>query len=505
MDTVEYDVLVSGLGPVGATLTGLLAKRGLRVLAIDREIAPHPLPRAVHFDHEIMRIFQGLGVAGAVLDHARAMPDYEFRTANGDVLIHLPPQPDTPSAWAMGYMFHQPGLEAVLRAALDNTPNAEVRLGCRLERFEQTSSTVTATIATPQGERAVRARYIVGCDGASSLVREAIGGDLFSYGFDEPWLVIDARVVAESRVPEINLQICDPARPTTCVLSGPSRHRWEFMLLAGETPEAMMTDETIATLLAPWNCGPLEIERKAVYRFHGLVAQRWRSGRAFIAGDAAHQTPPFAGQGMCAGVRDAANLAWKLSAVLAGDADEALLDTYQVEREPHARAVIELAIGMGRVVCTLDPDAAAARDAHMLALREAGMSPLPPTAPPPLADGCIVAGSPGAGLPLPQPIAETAGGRPRRMDDELPDDAWLISRTPLQTPLVGARFIDLDAEVLAPFRPALAAWLEARGAEAVLVRPDRYVFGTGTPASLAMAWSKSLTPSAVPPEKELTC
>ena len=492
METVDYDVLVSGLGPVGATLTALLAKRGLRVLAIDRETAPHPLPRAVHFDHEIMRIFQGLGVAGAVLDHARAMPDYEFRAANGDVLIHLPPQPDTPSGWAMGYMFHQPGLEAVLRAALGSTSNAEVRLGWRLERFEQSSNAVTATLATPQGERTVKARYVVGCDGAASLVREAIGGDLFSYEFDEPWLVIDAVVSAESCVPAINLQICDPARPTTCVLSGPNRHRWEFMLLAGETPEAMRSDEAIAVLLAPWNCGPLEIERKAVYRFHGLVAQRWRSGRAFIAGDAAHQTPPFAGQGMCAGVRDVANLAWKLAAVLAGDADEALLDTYQVEREPHARAVIELAIGMGRVVCTLDPDAAAARDAHMLALRQAGISPLPPTTPPPLAGGCILAGSSGAGLPLPQPIAETAGGRPLRMDDVLPDGAWLLSKTPLEAPLAGVRLLSLDAEVLAPFRPALAAWLDTHGAEAVLVRPDRYVFGTGTAASLALAWSENL-------------
>lgn len=492
METVEYDVLVSGLGPVGATLTGLLARRGVRVLAIDREVAPHPLPRAVHFDHEIMRIFQGLGVAEAVLNHARAMPAYEFRAANGDVLIHLPPENLTPSGWAMGYMFHQPGLEAVLRETLKSMSNAQVRLGWRLDRFEQSLSAVTATIATPEGERTVKARYVVGCDGASSRVREAIGGDLFSYGFDEPWLVIDARTTPESRVPAVNLQICDPARPTTCVLSGPGRHRWEFMLLPGETPEAMMTDETIATLLKPWNCGPLEIERRAVYRFHGLVAQRWRSGRAFIAGDAAHQTPPFAGQGMCAGLRDAANLAWKLTTVLAGDANAALLDTYQAEREPHARAVIELAIGMGQVVCTLDQDAAAARDAHMLTMRQAGASPLPSPTPPPLSGGCILAGSSSAGLPLPQPVAEASGRILYRLDDVLADEAWLISTTPLDAPLVGARFISLDAEVLTPFRSTLAAWLETQQAQAVLVRPDRYVFGTGTPAGLTLAWSETL-------------
>lgn len=492
METAEYDVLVSGLGPVGATLTGLLARRGVKVLAIDRDVAPYPLPRAVHFDHEIMRIFQGLGVAETILEHTREMPAYEFRAANGDVLIHLPPLSQTPSGWAQGYMFHQPGLEAVLRDALATMSHAEVRLGWRLNRFEQTASAVTASISTPEGDRTVSARYLVGCDGASSVVREAIGEGLFSYGFDEPWLVVDARVSPACRVPAINLQICDPARPTTCVLSGPGRHRWEFMLLPGETPEAMMQDAVITRLLETWNCGPLEIERKAIYRFHGLVANRWRSGRAFIAGDAAHQTPPFAGQGMCAGVRDVVNLSWKLAAVLGGEADETLLDTYQLEREPHARAVIELAIGMGRVVCTLDPDAAAARDAHMLALRQAGASPLPPTTPPPLAGGCILPGSPGAGQLLPQPVAEARGGVRYRLDDVLADQAWLISTTPLEAPVPGARVVSLDAEVLAPFRAALAAWLEAQGAEAVLVRPDRYVFGTGTPASLALAWADTL-------------
>lgn len=493
METFDYDVLISGLGPVGATLAGLLGQRGVRVLVIDRDAAPHPLPRAVHFDHEIMRVFQGLGVAEAILAHTRQLPAYEFRAANGDLLIDLHPQAETPSGWASGFMFHQPGLEAVLRDALASMPSVDVRLGWRLTGFEQTSAAVTASIATPDGERSVRARFIVGCDGASSLVRETIGGGLFSYDFDEPWLVIDAKLTPESRTPKINLQLCDPARPTTCVLSGPDRHRWEFMLLPGDSLENITSDESINTLLEPWNCGPLEIERKAIYRFHGLVANRWRAGRAFIAGDAAHQTPPFAGQGMCAGVRDAVNLAWKLAAVLDGRAGEALLDTYQTEREPHARAVIELAIAMGRVVCMLDPEAAAGRDAHMLALRQSGASPLPPSAPPPIASDCILADCPGAGAPLPQAVAEAGVGRHARLDDALGPDAWLLTRTAFDHDAAGLRVAQLDAPALAPFRPALEAWLAAREADAVLVRPDRYVFGVGAPAALAATWFERLS------------
>jgi 3-(3-hydroxy-phenyl)propionate hydroxylase len=169
-------------------------------------------------------------------------------------------------------------------------------------------------------------------------VRQAVGIGLFDYGFDEPWLVVDVKLQPGARAPDVNLQVCDPARPTTCVLSGPGRHRWEFMLLPGETSEDVLRDGFIESLLAPWDCGPLEIERRAVYRFHGLVAETWRLGRVLLAGDAAHQMPPFAGQGLCSGLRDAANLAWKLDAVLGGRAHEALLDTYQPEREPHTRA-----------------------------------------------------------------------------------------------------------------------------------------------------------------------
>jgi 3-(3-hydroxy-phenyl)propionate hydroxylase len=491
----DCDVLVVGLGPVGSVLTALLAERGVRVIALDKDREPYPLPRAVHFDHEIMRIFQQLGVADRVRRHARDLPDYEFRAADGRVLMKLRPPRETPSGWGGGYMFHQPSLEGVLRERLAALPNAAVRLGQRFDGLAEDTEGVTARLTTPTGAASLRARYLVGCDGASSPVREAIGGGLDDYRFDEPWLVVDVTVGAGCRVPEVNIQLCDPARPTTCVLGGPGRHRWEFMLLPGETPEAMLDDAVVMDLIRPWDCGPVAIERKAVYRFHGLVASRWRAGRVMIAGDAAHQTPPFAGQGMCSGIRDAANLAWKLDAVLRGAASDGLLDSYQAEREPHVRAAIELAIGMGRVVCTLDPDAAAQRDAGMLAAQAAGAPALPPIRPTPFTRGCVLAGSAGAGELFPQPTAGE-GSALVRMDDRLGDEAWLIARAPSGEAAAGVRPLDLDAEALAPFRPALTAWLDQHGAEAVLVRPDRYVFGSGAPRALLAAWNAGLNARA---------
>lgn len=492
-DAFDCDVLVVGLGPVGAALSLLLADQGLSVIAVEKEPQVYPLPRAAHFDHEIMRLFQQLGVDEAVARHARVAPAYEFRNAAGEVLMRFDLDARAgPSGWAASYMFHQPAVEIAMRERLQASPLADLRLGWAFQSFEQDPEGVTAALTGPDGPRTVRVRYVAGCDGASSAVRAACGVGLDDYGFDEPWLVIDALLGPNAKPPAVNLQICDPARPTTCVLMGPGRHRWEFMLLPGETAETVSGDAFIADLLRPWNCDDVVIERRAVYRFHGLVAQAWRNGRVLLAGDAAHQTPPFAGQGMCSGLRDAANLAWKLAAVLKRGADPALLDTYQTEREPHVRSVIERAIMMGRVVCTLDPAAASARDAEFIARRKAGAPP-PPLGDPSLTRGCLLEGSPGAGEFFPQPWA-TADGQTLRLDDVLGPGPWLIARRPSPGLKVdGLRVLDLDDDGrLAPFRDAIGAWLSRRGGEAVLVRPDRYVFGTGAPDRLCDAFTAQL-------------
>lgn len=467
----DCDVLVAGLGPVGAALCALLAREGVSAIAVEKDAEVYPLPRAAHFDHEIMRLFQKLGIHEEMAAASRVAPTYEFRNAAGQILMSydLIAQ-GSPSGWSPSYMFHQPSLEVALRRLASESPLIDLRLRRTLRSFVQDAEGVTAQVDGPDGPETVRARWLVGCDGAKSPIREALGVGMDDYGFDEPWLVIDALVSDASRLPAANLQICDPARPTTCVLMSQGRHRWEFMLLPGETPEDLLDDAVIRELLKPWNCDDcVEIERKAVYRFHGRVAKQWREGRVLLAGDAAHQTPPFAGQGMCSGLRDADNLAWKLAAVIKHGADPALLDSYQTEREPPVRSVIELAIAMGRVVCISDPQAADMRDAGMLGQRAAGGEP-PPIAQPRLGPGALLEGV--GGDYFPQPWSGD-----RRMDDVLGDGPWLIRRG------------DLSAKTLAPFAADLDRWLTAHAADAVLVRPDRYVFGVGQPDQLLAAWT----------------
>ncbi|MBL8773386.1 MAG: bifunctional 3-(3-hydroxy-phenyl)propionate/3-hydroxycinnamic acid hydroxylase [Phenylobacterium sp.] len=473
----SVDVLIVGMGPTGATLAALLGDLGVKTLVIEKDTEVYPLPRAAHFDHEIMRLFQQLGVAEAVARHARPAPAYEFRAADGQLLMRFDSTASaTPSGWRASYMFHQPGVELALRDRLATLPSVEARTGWKLAGFKADGDGVEAALEGPQGVETVHARWLVGCDGASSAVRAGVGGELFDYGFDEPWLVVDVKVGEGARTPEVNLQICDPARPTTCVLMGPGRHRWEFMLLPGEDPAAVVSDDFIRPLIEAWDVGDIELERRAVYRFHGLVAKTWRSGRVLLAGDAAHQMPPFAGQGMCSGLRDAANLAWKLAAVLGG-ADDALLDTYQTEREPHVRGYVELAIQMGRTVCTLDRAEAAARDAAMLAATR----PPVPMFTPSLGAGCLRADDPAAGALFIQTWSEGRG-----LDDELGSGPWLIART---EPPAAAGVVSVGLDRLAPaHREGLSAWLDRHGASAVLVRPDRYVFGAGDPGRLLQDW-----------------
>jgi 3-(3-hydroxy-phenyl)propionate hydroxylase len=471
---LDCDVLIAGGGPTGVTLAILLARQGVKVIVAEREAAIYPLPRAAHLDHEAMRILQAVGAADEVFATSRRAARYDFLTARRQVLMRIEGADRTaPGGWPAANMIHQPSVEAALHRSLARELDGALHHQWEVQGFVDQGEHVATEVVTPEGPRTVRSRFLIGADGARSPVRTAAGIAFDDLRFEEPWLVVDVLVDDPSRLPTANLQICDPRRPTTCVLMGENRHRWEFMILPGETPEQVSDDAFIAKLLAPWDvAGAVRIERKAVYTFRARIAEQWRRGRILLAGDAAHQTPPFAGQGLCSGLRDASNLAWKLAAVIRDGAPANLLDSYQPERGPHARATIDMAIMMGRMVCATNPWAARLRDLTIRVSRALGKAPGGPPAYPDISTGTILAGTAGAGGYFPQPQAADGS----RLDDRLGPGAWLVTRA------------DLATAALAPFARMITDWLDARGAAAVLVRPDRYVFGTGTPDALLAAW-----------------
>jgi flavoprotein hydroxylase len=485
------DVAVIGYGPVGSLLAILLGQRGWRVHAIERWPEAYPLPRAVHFDHEVGRILQSAGVAPALEGRTVAAPTYEWRNAAGETLILFGRDAERSlSGWPESNMVRQPELEGILAERARALPSVSVERGAEVTGLALASDGAALDVRRADGStRTLRARYVVGCDGANSRTRDWIGSAWHDKGFHFDWLVVDVEPSDPRWDGPINWQLCDPARPTTLVSGGPGRRRWEFMRLPHETLDELNSETAAWRLLAPWGIDPgnAKLERHAVYTFGARWADRWRCGRALIAGDAAHQMPPFAGQGMCAGLRDAANLAWKLDLVLGRRARESLLDTYQSERAPHVSAVIEMSVALGRIICVADPAEAAARDRRMIAEARERSGPVS-TPLPPLGPGCLAPGSPGAGGLFVQDLVR-AGGTSGRFDDVVGRGFALVS--PAGDPAraldaEGARWFaslgGITAHVganapIADLRGGYARWFAEHGAAVALVRPDFAVFG----------------------------
>ncbi|WP_371345726.1 bifunctional 3-(3-hydroxy-phenyl)propionate/3-hydroxycinnamic acid hydroxylase [Ancylobacter sp. IITR112] len=484
---MDFDVIIIGYGPTGKVLARKLLDGGHRVAIVERWPAAYPLPRAVGFDHEIMRMFHALGVSDAVEAISRPMEHYVWYNAEWKVLLDMDHAGGSISGGPGGYLFNQPDLERVLEADLAGRPGITLFTGHEALAVRDTGERAEVDIAPfqegvaekPAPTLTLTARYVVGCDGANSLVRETMGVPTRDLGFDESWLVVDIlpKDSAQLQLP-LAAQWCNPARPTTIISGGRTNRRWEFMLLPHETPDDFSSEESVWALLSRWvTPANATLIRKATYRFRSLVVDGWRSGRLLLAGDAAHRMPPFMGQGMCAGLRDAWNLSWKLDRVLRGASPESLLDSYEAERSPHVEAVIRISMGLGKVVCLPDPEAARQRDEAFFA----GQVPPPPPFPP-LVAGIIDGPSrvAGAGLLSPHDELESAGGRVR-LDMAAADGFVLVSRMPVDHPALERQRIAtviLDGTTLKDAAGRLTGFLNQLGVTAVLMRPDFYVFGS---------------------------
>ena len=421
----RHDVAIVGLGPAGATLANLCGMWGLRTVVYERSRAPYPLPRACHLDAEIARVFQHLGFEDDLLELLTVSTGMEYVDSAGARLFTFEGFEREPLlGWHEDYVFVQPEIDAMLRSGLEQYRHVEIHLG---------------TEAPPLDELRRDARFVVATDGATSRTRDDLGIELIDLGFDERWSVIDLMVHDPSTpaLPTIIQQVCDRRRPATYVPSHGRHRRWEFRLADDEVvPDPWQ-------LLAPWGitADDAELVRAVVYRFHALVASRWRDGDVFLAGDAAHQMPPFMGQGMCSGIRDVANLAWKLADVVHHDVHPALLDTYERERRPHVEAVTAMSIQAGTLLTTLTADPSALPVADTPDPQR--WSRLP---------GLELGGSFPVGHQLPQPD---------RLDESLPD-GWV--------------WVAADDRFTSPDHvPVVIEPRATYGCHAVLVRPDRYI------------------------------
>ena len=491
---MPVDVAIIGYGPVGALTALSLADAGLRVRILERSTDTTELPRAVAMDGETLRAFQRLERSAEMQGLCQPPRDpntIAFSTSKRVPILSLDVLEFGPNGWPDLIFFDQPELEAELRRLVSLDGRIEVELGEEVVGIEQAADSVTITSRRQvpgekdEDESQTVAHYAIGCDGASSFVREAVGSEWLSLDYDQDWLVIDITQGPGADLPFVTMQVCDPDRLTSYICVKDPNRRWEFQLRPGETREEMLSENKIRDLLSSWiSPEHYELRRAAVYQFHAATAQSWRVGRVLLAGDAAHQTPPFLGQGLNAGFRDAVNLGWKLPLVLSGLCSDDFLDTYAQERDPHARDLVDRAVSIGKLM-------------EVLAAREAGQpDPHPPESlnvnaggplVPPMREGAMIDAQTHsgqlAGKLLRQPRVRGSDGQSVLLDELMGKHFCIVGReksdlalgqqaSSVLSKLGGQTLALADLEILEGRFDSLFDEHTA-----AIVRPDRYIFG----------------------------
>jgi len=367
-----YDVLVVGYGPTGMLAAIQLGRAGHRVGVFERYKTLYNLPRVGIVHDDVQRMFQEIGCIDRILPATFFLPTYELAN-NGKVLLTNKVNDQAVHGWPEMTSIYQPAFEAELDVIAKSLPTVDVFQGQPVTAVSQDDEKVDITVTDDDGEeRQVQGRYLIAADGGNSFIREALGVGLEDLGFDQDWLVIDAKTKRDNPGLPLLRQFCEPEQPGMTMQMGPDHRRWSFMIFPGESREDAVKPENVWRRLDRAEGGTqddFELIRVVTYKFCSLIAEQWRVGRVFLAGDAAHQMPPFLAQGMCSGFRDAYNLAWKLDMVLSGKSGPDFLDTYMAEREPNSRATVIESLRVGQNVIERDPEKAKARDAQLVALQ----------------------------------------------------------------------------------------------------------------------------------------
>lgn len=490
MGRTEQTVVIVGAGPTGVAAATLLAQYGVATTILDRWDDVYPQPRAVHLDDEVFRILHRLGIGDEFAAVSRPALGLRLIDPRMRVLAEFHRDPHRqrnghPSA----NMFDQPDLERLLRTNLARYPGVTLRGGVEMTDIAETPqgrTRVSFRHRAQATEHTLDADYVLGCDGANSLVRNRIGAAMQNLNFEQRWLVVDVASTADLQQWDGVHQLCDSRRAGTFMRIGADRYRWEFRLLDGEQAADFAAMAALGPLIAPWTAGvdegQLEIIRVAEYTFRAQIADHWRRGTTFLLGDAAHLTPPFIGQGLCAGLRDAMNLSWKLAGVINGSLSAEVLDTYEMERKPHARSMIKLALLVGRAMTSggrvgdMLRGALVPRMQLLPGLRKRVLDSETPA----LSRSALVRGRGRlAGTLCPNP--PTPDGR--HLDELLGGGFAVISTGPL--PPNDRTVAEKCAAVVYLAAPGseLADWLHRGGATAAAIRPDRTVLAAGRDVS----------------------
>ncbi|MEV4675863.1 MULTISPECIES: bifunctional 3-(3-hydroxy-phenyl)propionate/3-hydroxycinnamic acid hydroxylase [Actinomadura] len=497
----DADVAIVGYGPTGVTAALTLAKHGASVIALERDRDIYPRARAVTINDWTMRIFQGLGIDERITRVVEPQRALRWVTYDGTEIMRVEHPPSVLGPTPRFYNIYQPLMETELRACADEHGELiDVRYGVEVTGLEQDEDgvTVTAVDAATGETRTVRARYAIAADGGSSACRDMIGCRLLGDTLDVQWIVIDCRVKRWWPDRDFLTFWSDKERPVVDIALSAGNHRWEIPLKPHETEADFASEDDVWPLLKAMGVSTedVSIHQWAFYRHHTRMAETWRAGRVFLAGDAAHLMPPWAGAGMQTGMRDAHNLGWKLARVLKGELGEGWLDTYEAERRPNAAFYTGLAVQLGRVI---KQEATPAEIEEMNRVPENTVTPFePPLIAPPVLDAGWLRGPVGdasiVGRMIPQPITGDTTGRMARLDDLLGDGFVLLGAdtdpAALLTPeekaewdALGARYLAIRPKTaytqgpdeLVDLYEVLLPWLARYGVRAVAVRPDRFV------------------------------